>query len=688
MTSRGTLRHVVALLGCLLAAASCGAEILAKDGSIFVTTQRGCTARFNAGNGSLRALSAARGSMLSVHRETALWSIDLVDGRTIESWNFSSTNEKRKFAYATRRRDAADELVLSYSWADDGPDFNVMVTLSFDDDAPRVVSRFAYIPREDAPLGTVRFPAHVAFDSDALRQAVVPHRNGIVLTEKFFDKPRQYVGDYPSLFTNFVWFETKDDTLAIFTPLRDHPPMDRRTTMVIANDGGSNRSRNPITHYRNELRLEKDASAESFVSEDVVWYVGKTAVESAQQHWREGASRKFPTLRDKLKGKADAVSRSVLVKYPLWRDDASTLKQRSLLAQVPHPAILHLAAYMRGGHDSHYPDYLPPEAKFGTTEDLAAFARDARAHGHMVMPYTNPTWWQEDSETMQALGEDVIARDEHGSLRREKYGERSGVVVSPSHPLVKKRLLETYEDFRTRVPSDLLFEDQVGARGWMYDGNASEQHPFAYNHRLAENATVAAAHLPLYVEGGWDRIAESAAGMCGNMLLDWEQPKLPDDCWRPYPLAQVMAGAQVAFYAHNLAPEAMVHDRRTLIHNLALGYEMSYDLILGNMEQLNRVAEIQRMVRGAAFGQRIIRLDDERATTGVTRLVYDGGVEIIANWSEKTVTEGDAQISGEGLLFRVAKENIIGGLGVKMLPDSSGPPHKEMFFDEDFLQGK
>jgi len=62
------------------------------------------------------------------------------------------------------------------------------------------------------------------------------------------------------------------------------------------------------------------------------------------------------------------------------------------------------------------------------------------------------------------------------------------------------------ESWRTSVPADCLFFDQLGARPWLRDFNRASPTPLAYDDGwLAAMAPY--ANRCLMVEDGWDRLA-------------------------------------------------------------------------------------------------------------------------------------------------------------------------------------
>jgi hypothetical protein len=98
---------------------------------------------------------------------------------------------------------------------------------------------------------------------------------------------------------------------------------------------------------------------------------------------------------------------------------------------------------------------------------------------------TNPTWWDDESPTLQDLPApltvaDVAVLDDRGVPVYEHYGAHGGYVVSPHAPFVRQRLGQLVEQMTVDVPGDVLFEDQIGARPWPFDHNPSSPHPMAY----------------------------------------------------------------------------------------------------------------------------------------------------------------------------------------------------------------
>src|SRR5439155_8791529 len=159
------------------------------------------------------------------------------------------------------------------------------------------------------------------------------------------------------------------------------------------------------------------------------------------------------------------------------------------------------------GHDQSDPDFLPPDPVWGTTDDLRGAVADAHALGLLVMPYLNVSWWTIGSRTVNALSSisSVAALDATGQPLIDRYAAL-GYAVSPAVPAVKQVVTKTMEQWRTEVPADCVFLDQIGARSWRYDFNPAEPTPLAYYDGWLALLKPYASRC-LMVEDGWDRLA-------------------------------------------------------------------------------------------------------------------------------------------------------------------------------------
>ena len=75
-------------------------------------------------------------------------------------------------------------------------------------------------------------------------------------------------------------------------------------------------------------------------------------------------------------------------------------------------------------------DYLPPNPAWGSGCDLEAAMWRAKDRGHLMMPYSNPTWWDPVSPTLSHLPAgttlaDVTTLNASGQTTWENYADTS-----------------------------------------------------------------------------------------------------------------------------------------------------------------------------------------------------------------------------------------------------------------------
>jgi hypothetical protein len=238
--------------------------------------------------------------------------------------------------------------------------------------------------------------------------------------------------------------------------------------------------------------------------------VGQTAERSILAYRHENGIDAYPSAQTKLGARL-----STLARAPLIKADLVKLKPfrawGAELPRLPSPSLLHPVAFQPGGHDENDPDFLPPDA-----EASADFTIVEAAHSldQLVMPCLNVGWWDDDSPTMRSLQSplepDISVLGEDREPMVGTYGPKSG-VVSPLVQFVRARVARLMQEWRTDVPADCLFFDQLGARPWVRDFNPASPNPIAYyDGWLATMAPY--SDRCLMVEDGWDRLARDFTG--------------------------------------------------------------------------------------------------------------------------------------------------------------------------------
>jgi len=359
---------------------------------------------------------------------------------------------------------------------------------------------------------------------------------------------------------------------------------------------------------------------------------------------------------------------------------------KEFLKTLPSPTLVHIVSFWPKGFDQNYPDYLPPNKAYGTLQDLKDLDDTAHKQGLLVMPYTNPTWWN-DSPTVQKLGrENIAVKDLSGKVAEESYwnGQNKGIVVSPYHPDAVARTKQTLKEFTETIPCDLLFEDQLGARWGIYDLNPKARSPISYKQGLIDTARYGSKKLPIMLDAGYDGLLPYSVGFCGCTVNNTLPPdtfydsRFGQDNWEIFPLALYLAHDKVAFYHHNLAHEVFIDNKEKLAWSLAYGYNMYLGYWPdgwkdGQGKWFEILDVLQKHVVCRYFGK---RLTDFRTLDGGATLSVFEDIAILANHSaEKTFRADDNTVAKSGFMARSEDGALTAGLFTEFNGDKLAGEH-------------
>jgi len=374
------------------------------------------------------------------------------------------------------------------------------------------------------------------------------------------------------------------------------------------------------------------------------------------------------------------------------------------LERLPVPTTIHFADYLKGGFDKEYPDHLPPNPGFGTAEELKAFFAQARARGHLVMPYTNPTWWCDRSRgpTFLRHGEAPLAKGLDGKPYHERYADNDGWTICFWHPAVQEANRLTRRQFTEEYPVDVLFQDQVGARTWRYDVNPASPTPYAYADGMVSQAAEDAAVVPLSTEAGWDRVVNHESQLCGlsfsliptspapawrKLLLE----RFPRETWEVFPLVQYVAQDKCGLLMHDLGQ--FVTNDEVLAWTLGLGFMLGYRASATGLENpetlswLQWLARLQKSVVARYVG---VPLDEFRfewlpgpraLPPDLGRDPPDRAARIVARYGELRIESRPSPMP-EASGFRVSAPGLLAG----RLPAEAGESEALAYVSE--LQGE
>ncbi len=537
------------------------------------------------------------------------------------------------------------------------------------------------------------FPSDLMFLKADMQELLMPVMPGVLLKPGVFDVRQNYsyvvrYPGWPGVFADYQALESAKGRLAMYIL---HKPDEIITTWL----GPIEDSEHPGSFYLYHTFYPGIPDNGLWDSPMVRLHIGQSYPQTLAAYRAHNHFTGFPDLRAKAGMQYDQLVRSPLIKAD---SDRPIGVYTTLLPQIPAPAILHWVSFWQYGFDENYPDLLPPKPEFGTTAEMAALFRTANAAGFLNMPYTNPTWWDDEASTFQGLSPtDVAVLDRDGNPQYECYtgstdappctpenaardsafnaGPPSyrwlhgGYVVSPHVDTVQQRLAQLMHQMTIDIPGDLIFEDQVGARPMDFDYNPAAPHPAMYHRGWLEHTRVYSTNL-LMTETGYDRLAETETGFHGSYLLghvtaqattDW----WGDGNWHIYPLTAFLTRDKTLFYQHNLAPETFTFNLATLRWNLATGYMLSYDTYAseygGGLDSpwLDLVTIVQSEVLSHYADE--LAVDFRFVAPDVSLTAFET-FSVTANWNNAVPYTMDMHVISPGGVYVSNNRDIIAGM--------------------------
>ncbi|PWU24567.1 MAG: hypothetical protein C5B48_05770, partial [Candidatus Rokuibacteriota bacterium] len=612
--------------------------------------------------GAILALIDRRsGVRLIKGQNGCLWGAKVpTDNAYVGGCSFGPTDSDR-FSYSWNRR--AGVLTLTYASNVHDPRYaNAVVTLTAH--ATSLDLGLTIENHRRQSIVGVLFPADMYVDSRLVRYGYAPNfLPGVRFEKSFFSRVGNDVLRYPSrwAFADYLALDIGRTNLALYS-VNPAPSPIAPVDLGFLHNGSPvpcSDSLFCVTHVYSTLVRDGD----TWKSPLVRIRIGDPVTQTILAYRHENGIDAYPSLAAKVGELAPVLAKAPLIKADLSRGLPPFPQWGAQLDRLPSPALVHPVAFQTGGFDEHDPDFLPPDPQWGTTDDFRSAVAAAHARGQLVMPYLNVGWWDANSPTVQGLPpglsvQDLAIQDAAGRPIDETYGEHDGYIVSPWVPFVRSRVDRLMDEWRSEVPVDCLFFDQIGARYWHYDFNPAEPTPLAYDDGWLSLMAPYAKRC-LMAEDGWDRLAASFSGFHGGLLLMERQFKEPDvkwgsGNWVPYPLAGWLLGDKVLFYQHDLYEGTMTTDPETLTWNLAYGFVLSYDWE-GSPDTLSGpwldlVGRVQRTLGPYYAGKQPTAF--RQLAPAVTETSY-GDYSLVANWSRTQPFDLDGRrIAPLGFLAR------------------------------------
>jgi hypothetical protein len=626
-------------------------KFVAKDPSVLTLTTPRYRLTLRKENGELmELLDRSTGVRVLNGQNGCWWGAKQTTGEAASGCAFGRTGENR---FTFRWSSLSSTLTMSYDSGPSGPGVDATVTL--DARAASFDVRLELQSDVQYPLSATLFPADLTLPAADVLAAYMPtFLPGVRFLPGFFRGPHRNVETYPSrwAFADYLSADIGRSHVAVYSV----NPAPRAIAPV---DMGFIRNAEPApcsgpsfcaTHAF-QTWVER---GDTWTSPLIRVRVGGAVEQSLSAYREDNGVAKYPSLADKVGTRLDSLVRAPLIKADLWKGLPEFNQWSQYLRRLPSPALVHPVAFQSGGFDEAHPDFLPPDPRWGDSADLNRMAETARSLGQLVMPYLNVSWWDTTAPSVQALPssvepKDIAVQNIRGTAVREQFGPHDGYVVSPHVPAVRRRIDGVFDEWKTVVPADCLFFDQIGARPWRRDFNPAAPSPLAYYDGWLSLFAPYAGRCVM-VEDGWDRLASMSSGFHGGVLqmsrqFEWPNTHWGEGNWEPYPIAGRLFGDKVLMYQHDLYEQSMTTDPETLTFNVAFGFVLSYawdESSSPDSPWAKLVGQVQRTLGPHYAGRRLVEFRDVRP--GVTESVFDGGFSVLANWNPGQAVEVDGQL--------------------------------------------
>lgn len=575
----------------------------------------------------------------------ALWWAILGDDSSVQS------GQKDSFSYEWRQKDG--ELTFHY-----GGKLAVDVRFRFGGDE-RIYASVSLTNGTGQTMKSFRFPNELKLEQTSVKDAMLPMLPGAKLRAAFFQESNSFSDQYPGvMFASYLAMNTEAGHIAMYDLSGERTPLTEIGYKHQINDAGKT---SMVHNYRTWIEPESKWS-----SPEIVLEIGGDYVTSIAGYRELNGIDGYKSLADKLGGDASKV-----FSLPLYKTDISAIKDANwdrltsdFVERMNYNGLIHLVGFQTGGHDENYPDFYPPDTKWGGEAKFLAFMKAAKEKGNIVVPYTNMSWWGVSSPTLDRLPagtglQDIVVEKENGTMMQEDYGPHSGYVVNTGHPFFLERTAEEHRRLTEEAGFDGIFEDQWGIRN----------SPYVFNEDIPEGTDpstayfqgvrdyFAAAEHRMYIEDGTDLLANDSVGFMGSTYL-WDllgYRNKTASYTDYYPLSGMLMRDKVMFFHHNLAGETMTDDPDMLRWNFAMGYSLSADFYNGvTSPWVDAIGVFQKYVL-AGYADQLVKGFEEVAP-GVTRTDFSTH-QVMANWDKEAAYVLDSSVTLSPGGYRVSAED-------------------------------
>jgi hypothetical protein len=592
-------------------------------------------------------------------RDGNLWQAVLEKSDAVSSSGYGD-----QFAHAWD--EASRTLTLSYSGA-----LEVTVTATVSD-SPTLSLQATLTNTTGATISGFRFPNGLRVVEADIEDALLPMMPGALLSSVFFEEGRTFVNQYPGvMFADYLAIRSERGNIALYSQRNEQV----QSTLIGYEHLQDDPATTALTH-----------SYQTWVEDGKTWAVPAVIVQVSQDYPDSIAGYRTVNKIDEYASLTEKLGDDAQIYFaaPMYKLDLAVLRlkfadlQAEVIDKLEFPGMVHFVAFQLAGHDKNYPDFIPPDPKWGTTEDFASLVSAIHEVGSLAVPYTNFSWWDNDGPTMSALPEDlplydvINVKDSFGLPGFESYGPNSGYVMNLHNAFVQDKISEQHSLLTQTIGVDGIFEDQWGARNAPNDFNAAGldvNDPSTSYFEGVLNHYRSHHDSNLMTEVGVDVLADQGIAFMGTNYL-WDMlgyRSATAGVTSYYPMAGMLLRDKVLLYQHNLAAETWTQNKELLRWNLTQGYGLSTAFYDANVSRLNMdnpwlhlIGLFHKYALANYADQLVVSFDD--LGDNVTQTTFET-YTVHSNWdAENAYSVGDHTLPPGGVITQANDGSVTAGV--------------------------
>lgn len=628
-------------------------------------------ASFSSINGSLKYIidKTGGGEVCIGSRDDSLWAADFFYESDMYKSNIYKSGSSSNFSYTWDQKTNSLKFYYTSNPAGSGIDADITITVT---EEHWFNMRLHLVNKAGKIIKLLYFPNEFMFANANISEALIPILPGMVLKNSYFTERRSYVARYPGwpgVFADFMSVKLANGNISVYAYQNSDSFIPSFLGFAADSEAAGK------SYYYHAFGAGTDMDGE-YLSPNVKIRVGDgNYVDSIEAYRIDNGIDKYEDIKTKLGSVYELITTA-----PILKLESTKLKLKFseyedlLLKRLPSPLIYHLCGFQIGGFDENVPDLLPPEAAWGTTDDLVQLIQKMKQRGDLFMPYTNPTWWDDESPTLTNIPSGLTIKQiamNHEDYKPvyELYNYYSGgYVVCPYSQFVKNVLDLKMKEMKETLLSDLIFEDQIGARQWWFDFNENSPTSLSYIDGWIEHTRKYKSYL-LSTELGFDRLAETEMAFYGSILLPIRNgvvgPMLGPDDWDIYPMASILLRDKVLLYQHDLADYTMTLFKENFSWNAAFGLLPTMQITSMSSTDFDWMRMISGFSKYVFSNYTDQRIKDYTYISDNLSLTEFDSYLVYTNWNETYPEEvGEHSIAPMGTMIRSIDGTVTAGVFV------------------------